>query len=378
MTDGKPRGSPLKLNPFRAQDAYATVQRLKLEVALYRFPTSKQAITLGLFAAVLTLSASNSTVALTHEENLRQFTVEIGPVDLTGTAMAHMDHGTSHSHSTAVTPPVAEVRIPVSGYLNGFKVAITDAAGNEVPSDVIHHLNFIDPENRELFLPISQRMLAVGKETGSHSFPKMLFGFPLRSGQAMVVSAMLHNPHPADYKGVTVRVTFEYSPTHRPWPLFRVYPFQLDVLFPTGDKSFDLPPGRSERSYEGSPAIDGRIMAMSGHVHENALSLTLSDVTTGQVIWTGKPALDAKGNVASMPIANFSGRMGVKLYRSHKYRVTVAYINPTSDTVRAGGMGVVGGIFLPGIAVKWPKADQSDLTYTADRKHYLRATTPDK
>ncbi len=346
---------------------------------MYPFLMSKQALTLGLVAVAVTLSASaavlspsNSIVNLKHDDRQRQFTVEIGPVDLLA---SHLHHGAAmaHSHSSAVTPPVTEVTIPVSGYLNGFKVSITDASGNEAPLDLIHHLNFIDPENRELFLPISQRMLAVGKETGSHSFPKMLFGYPLRGGQRMVVSAMLHNPHMKDYRGATVRVTFSYSPTHRPWPLFRVYPFQLDVLFPTGDKSFDLPPGRSERAFEGSPAIDGRIIVMSGHVHERAQSLTLSDATTGEVIWEGKPGLDSSGNVKSMPVTSFAGKLGVKLSRNHKYRVTVVYQNPTADTVRAGGMGVVGGLFLPGFGVRWPKADPKDATYGVDRTHYLRA-----
>ena len=333
----------------------------------------KHAITLGLFTALLSLPASDPLVTLKNNEGQNSFTVEIGPVNLAATH----NHGTAggpHSHAgVAITPPVTEVAIPVSGYLNGFQVVVVDSAGKDVPLDIIHHLNFIDPENRELFLPISQRMLAVGKETGSHSFPRMLFGYPLRAGQRMVVSAMLHNPHMQDFRGARVKVTFTYSPMHRPWPLFRVYPFQLDVLFPTGDKSFDLPPGRSEKSYEGSPAIDGRIIMMSGHVHENAKTLTLSDVTTGKVIWEGKPSLDENGMVKSMPIGNFAGQLGVKLSHDHKYRVTVVYENPTADTLRAGGMGVVGGLFLPGFGVKWPKADTTNPTYGTDRMHYLRS-----
>ncbi|HEX5764305.1 MAG TPA: hypothetical protein VFY27_01960, partial [Woeseiaceae bacterium] len=267
------------------------------------------------------------------------------------------------------------VRIPVDAYLTGFSVTLIDADGKAAPNALIHHLNFIDPENRELFLPISQRMLAIGKETGSYSFPKMLFGYPIRLGQPMVVSAMLHNPHVQDYRGVTVRVAFSYTPTKRPFPLFRVYPFQLDVLFPHGDKSFDLPPGRSERSFEATPVIDGRIIAVSGHVHEHAEALSLTDVASGRVLWSGSPTLDSAGNVARMPVTSFAANLGLPLKAGRNYRVTVVYNNPGADTIRAGGMGVVGGVFLPNLLARWPKADPNDETYVIDRAHYLQQQT---
>jgi hypothetical protein len=344
-------------------------------VEVFPKPLAKKSRSLLLVAAAILLTASNPTTELRHAEDEREFTVEIGPVDLPG-ADAHAHHGGSgpHAHTNAILPPVTEVKIPTDAYVNGFRVSVVDGSGKEVPHDLIHHLNFIDPENRELFLPISQRMLAVGKETGSHRFPKVLFGYPVRRGQPMVVSAMLHNPHPTTYSAVRVRVTFEYTRTRRPWPLFRVYPFQLDVLFPHGDKSFDLPPGRTERSYDASPVIDGRIIAISGHVHEHARSITLSDITTGKVLWEGKPVLDAEGKVTRMPVANFAGRWGVRLLKSHRYRVSVVYENPTTDTLRAGGMGVVGGLVLPAFRTTWPKADTADSTYGLDRSHYMRVS----
>jgi hypothetical protein len=44
----------------------------------------------------------------------------------------------------------------------------------------------------------------------------------------------------------------------------------------------------------------------------------------------------------------YIGRLGLKLDTTHTYRVVVEYDNPTADTIRGGGMGVVGGAFLPG------------------------------
>ena len=63
-------------------------------------------------------------------------------------------------------------------------------------------------------------------------------------------------------------------------------------------------------------------------------------------------------------------KLGVKLEPSHSYRVTVSYENPSADTIHAGGMGVVGGVFLP--SAPWPATDSTDALYVLDRKHYLR------
>ncbi len=100
---------------------------------------------------------------------------------------------------------------------------------------------------------------------------------------------MLHNPTPVSYRGVRVRLVLSYVPDGRPWPFFAVFPWQLDVAFPVGDKSFDLPPGHSERSYEGSPAVDGKIVVIGGHMHEYGRTIEFWDVTTGKLLWHGGP-----------------------------------------------------------------------------------------
>ncbi len=73
-------------------------------------------------------------------------------------------------HGMMFLPPVQEVAIAFDAYLYGFRYELVDADGNEVPSQLLHHLNVIDPEHRDLFLPISCRVAAVGSATvGDHS-----------------------------------------------------------------------------------------------------------------------------------------------------------------------------------------------------------------
>jgi hypothetical protein len=274
-----------------------------------------------------------------------------------------------------VFPPITGVQVPRGGYLYGFDYEIRDRSGRLLPRDLLHHLNIADPTHRELFLPITHRVVAIGRETGAQSMPWLLFGHPLTQGQDLLVSAMMHNPTHESYSGVSLTLSLKYVPASRPWPLFRVYTWQMDVAFPAGDKSFDLPPGPFSRSYEAQPAIPGRIMVIAGHLHPYATSLLFEDVTDRRVIWEGKPIGAAPGELEGVTMGRLYRRLGVKIQPDHTYRVTVTYHNPTDRTIPDGGMGVVGGLFLPEDDAAWPAADPADELYRLDLVHYRRELT---
>jgi hypothetical protein len=266
--------------------------------------------------------------------------------------------------------------VPASGSIHGFHVEIVDADGRRLPNTMLHHLNVCDLEHRELFLPIELHVLAASKETGSPSIPGHVFGLPLQRGQRLVTYAMLHNTTPIAHPGVRVRLVLSYMPERqfwRPWPLFRGYPWVMDVMFPFGHppggiKAFDLPPGRSVRSWEARPAIPGKIVGVGGHAHDYAVRLELTDATTGEVIWRVAPNTDGAGHVTSIPFGRFYrwNRLGVHITPEHTYRVTVVYENPTGRVLHDGGMGVVAGLFIPDRGHAWPPADTTDATYRQD------------
>lgn len=324
--------------------------------------------TLGLGVAIPLPTEPPYEVAL--EDRGDAFVITMGPVDLE--VMPRHEHGATHEEM-GVFPPIRSVTFPKDAYLEGFSYEVVNAEGETLPTAIVHHLNFILPDRRELFLPISQRLLAMGKETGSQRLPAWLLGVPVEGGSQLVVSPMLHNPTGRRHEGVSVRVTLEYRKGGGLLPLLKVYPFQLDVAFPAGDKSVDLPPGRSSFSWEGSPVVPGRIMAIGSHLHELATAIRLEDATTGRRIWEGRPILGKDGEtVEGVTIGRLYRRLGVKISPSHRYRVTVDYDNPSSDTIVAGGMGVVAGVFLPSDPERWPAPDLDDPLYVLDRKHYMR------
>lgn len=307
-------------------------------------------------------------VSLTDHPERGEFVIEIGPVDIPASGPEHQHH---HGHY-GVLPAPETVRFPKSVYLTGFSVEVVDGEGRALPTHVLHHMNVIHPERRELFLPISQRLVAAGKETGTQVLPEWLMGSPVAAGTDAVVTVMLHNPTETTLTGVRVLLRLPYRTAGGIFPLFEVYPFQVDVQFPAGEKAFDLPPGRSSFAWEGSPSLEGRVMAIGSHLHEYAQSIRLDDVTTGQRVWEGYPIEDEEGALAGVTVGRLYRTLGKKLYPDHRYRVTVTYHNPTKDTLHAGGMGVVAGVFMPSEATSWPQADTTDPLYVLDRKHYLR------
>lgn len=318
------------------------------------------------FAAARDLPPAVAALPKAHvtEERDGRLVVDLRSVSLPAHAMHHM----------ILQPPVSRIEVPSGGAVYGFRVEVVDSLGHELPKSLIHHFNVIDPEARELFVPISHRLLAAGTETGEQRVPWLLFGHPVQAGQTLIVSAMLENPTGTSYPDARVRLVLDYTPRGRPWPFFNAYTWQMDVLFPVGDKSFDLPPGHSERWYEGSPAIPGNIVAIGGHLHQYGTGLELRDMTTGKLIWRAKPDIDSAGNVVKIPIGKLYGllHLGAHIEPSHRYRITVSYDNPTGQTIANGGMGVVGGLFTPDRHAQWPQVNQGDSLYQADLRQALR------
>lgn len=295
--------------------------------------------------------------------------LEIPPIDIPA-AMPGMDG--------MIVTPATRVTVPKGGFIHSAVVEVVDPQGNPLPANKLHHFNLIDPGRRELFGPIALRLFAASKETGDAKVPKLLFGVPLVAGQQLLLKAMLHNTDGAPVQGARARLVLGFSEGGLAWPLWQVFPTQLDVMFPLGgpdgEKSFDLPPGRSEQHHEASPAVPGTLIGLGGHVHDFAQFLEFRDLTANRVIWRGVPYEDEDGTVISMPQALFYRwhRLGIHIEPSHTYQVRVIYDNPTADTIKCGGMGAVGGLFSPDRGAAWPAIDTTDAAYRQDLATQLR------
>lgn len=287
--------------------------------------------------------------------------LDLGPIDLPAHAM----------HDAIRQPPPLAVQVPADGWMRGYSVDVFDSTGAIVPHVVLHHLNVIAPERRELFSEIMLRVAAAGSETAPVELPPLI-GYRLHAGDSLMVSAMLHNPTDRTYSGAHLRVRLKFSDAtwwRRP---LSVYPFYLDVMPPAGGHSFDLPPGRSERYWEGRPAIAGRILALGGHLHKYGVLLRLEDRTANRVLWEVKPDTSATGDIVSIPIKKFLWTIGLPINPDHVYRLVAVYDNPTGAPVPDGGMGALGGVVWPSGSQPWPAVNRTNAEYQSDVRYSWR------
>ena len=319
-------------------------------------------------AAAMPLGAQGSDhLVITDHPEEKTLVIALGPIDLPART----------SHHALEQMEVQEGIVPFDLMVRGYRIEAVDRDGNPVPQTVVHHANILDPERRELFLPIMRRVLAASHETQPTSLPGWLVGLPMVGGDRFLALTMLHNPTAQSYEGVMIRFVLEYELGTRSgmFPLYTVYPFHLDVMFPLGSKAFDLPPGESSKSWEGSPAIPGGILGIGGHAHQYVTRLMLEDVTTGDVLYDQAPPTDAEGHIEEVPAIRYTGRgIGRPIYPDHVYRVTVRYYNPTGELIVDGGMGSVAGAFVPAANAVWPMANPMDELFAADFENVIVST----
>lgn len=327
-----------------------------------------------------TLSAQQMTVAMVEEMNLaapelpatseyvmvenhteeRVIDFVIGPLNLP----SGMEH---------LRLPIQMAEIPVDGWLHGFEVTMEDGEGNALPMDLLHHVNFIDPDKRDVFAPIARRVLAAGRETDQKSLPALL-GYPSQAGDRMLISAMFANPVGTDYPQAYLRVRISYSLEEDGILQPRdVYPIYLDVMGPVGAKGFPVNPGKTVHSYETSPAIEGRILGIGGHLHDFAKTLRLEDVTEGKIIWEAEPQYDEQGRLTGVSEGRLWMTGGVKVVPDHVYRIYVEYENPMPHPAPDGGMGAIGGVIWVSKDVVWPEFERHNPVYVADLINTLEA-----
>lgn len=293
-----------------------------------------------------------------HEPDHRDIVMLLGPLELPATG------------STMRLTPAEGVTVPVDGWVTGFRARVVDGDGNELPSEILHHMNLVRPDRRELFLPVMQRLAAAGQETGEIRVP-FPFGIPISKGDTILVVAMVHNP-----TGRPIRAFVE-GRLHYDTPAWldrvAVQPFYLDIQPPPEEAAVDLPPGRSTFTWEGSPAVDAKVLGLGGHLHQYAVELRLEEVRPAgdpRVLWRTRPEFRRDGLVDRVPRKTFLLRLGLGLSSEKTYRIVATYDNPTGRIIRAGGMAELAGVVWP--EAEWPAPDPADPQFLADYRLFTR------
>lgn len=296
-----------------------------------------------------------ASLTISTDTAQREIILTLGPLHLPARA----------THHDVAQVPLQSVPMPLAGWLHGFRVEMVTADGTPVAPDVIHHINLIDLDRRALLAPIVNRVLAIGRETKASSLPRA-FGYPVADGQRLGIFTGFHNPTETDYHAAYMRLVLSFTPeTATPAPR-SVYSLWFDAKLEPGlQTDFDLPPGEFSKFQDFTTPIAGSVLGLGGHVHDYGVRLTLEDRTTGTMLYDVTPRADSTGHVLEVP-ARLYLQQPLRLEPGHVYRITVHYSNPTGATIAGGGMGTIGGVFVPDAGQEWPSIDRHHPEYLAD------------
>ncbi len=304
-------------------------------------------------------------VSVTVDSSRHEIRIKAGPFRLPdmGQMMDHAEMDMGAAHST----PVYRFPWPVEGWFRGFRTGVEDAGGRPLPKRLMHHMIVVNFSRRQAIYRAAERLFGAGQETSDATLPPTI-GVPMASGMDLGFYIAWHNDTGADLDGVYLVVTMLYSPSNQnPRPI-DVLPLYMDVNLTVGGSNvYDLPPGRSERSYAFTLPVGGRILGYGGHLHDYGRVVRLEDVGSRRTLARVTARRDSAGHVqdVSRSLPGVRGA-GIRLKAGHAYRVVGVYDNPTGRMLRNGAMAHIAAVFAPDDLARWPGIDESDPEYQRD------------
>lgn len=259
---------------------------------------------------------------------------------------------------------------PVNGWFRGFRSEVLDSLGRPLSRDLLHHFVLVNLDRRTLFAPVAERLAAAGETPASAVAPASV-GAPLVEGQRLALYIMWHNGTPKPEHGVYLRVSLLWTPANeQPRPL-SAFPVNLDVdANYGGSNTYDVPPGRHEKSAIITFPLSGWMLGAGGHLHDYGESVRLEDAKTGKVLARINAVVGDSGEIKALPFDILAmWDRGLRITAGHRYRLVATYNNTTQDTLR-DVMGEMMGVFAPDHPERWPQVNYRDSTYLADLNGY--------
>ncbi len=133
-----------------------------------------------------------------------------------------------------IRTPVFRVSVPIAVSLYGFAIDVLDEMGRPMPPDRLHHFTLYDPDRSALFGPLALPIFAASKESPRPVLPRYLIGVPLPASDRYIASAMFANPETRP-RHMRLLVTLSFVRPGRILPLFRAYPWSMDVMSLLGE-----------------------------------------------------------------------------------------------------------------------------------------------
>ena len=276
--------------------------------------------------------------------------------------MPGMEHGTM-SHDGPLT--LYRFDWPVDGYGKAFRIEVRDSRGALLPRSLLHHVIGINLDRRQFIYPAAERLFAIGKETEDVTLPGAL-GVPLQQGDRLGFYVAWHNDTGHELRNVSVRIVMNWVSANAARQIISVLPVYLDINNVIGgDNTFDIPPGKSSRSFDFTSPVSGKLIAVGGHLHDYGAAMRLEDAATGATLVRLPATRDNSGRIRSVA-RKFYAFNPLKLQAGHRYRIVAEYDSPLHETIKNGAMGNLVAAIAPDDPNQWPAIDPTNPSFKKD------------
>jgi len=216
-----------------------------------------------------------------------------------------------------------------------FRVQLVDSLGATLPSSA-------SPRSIDAAVFAGSRLLVQLAGTTAVSLPKPL-GFFLAAGDTLRIVALIAPVTLADSESTRLRLIVDCEPGDKPASRLAVIMVDLSrASAEWGDATAGDP---AIASWTWTSEIAGRAMAIAGTAVEQAKALSLTDVTTGEVLWRDLRQPDGPGFARTHCV-----RIGAApLRRDHVYRVAIRYadVAQVDEDLRHPQLGSMRVLVLP-------------------------------
>jgi hypothetical protein len=266
-------------------------------------------------------------------------TLRVGPMTLPANT----------GHMKMPQPPDLVWDVPMDGWLIAYHPQLVDGEGNAVPGTVLHHTAFWN-ENRADFLCPNKEEHIFGAGSEMTDWAEVPgYGYRVEKGDKIRIETMVYNPTATPYDKIYLQVQIPYADANRgsvAKMIQNVYPAWMDVKS-CGDSSYDLPPGKSEKSGTVTVKYEGVLLGVGGHLHDYGRQVVLQDVSRKETVATLDAKVGDQGQVLSMPTKLFLAEGGYKFGAGDVLKISATYENPTGKLLHDGAMGIAVGYFVP-------------------------------
>ncbi|HSQ29149.1 MAG TPA: hypothetical protein VLN49_04825 [Gemmatimonadaceae bacterium] len=256
-----------------------------------------------LAAGVTGSGSRDSTVKTLQISRNNQIVLTAAPSRLPG------DFGVGRSLTSPSLDARGVLRSDIVAY--AFRIELVDSLGARFsPSASVQSVDAAVFAGRRLLVQLAG--------TTAVSLPKPL-GFFLSAGDTLRIVALITPVALADSESMRLRLIIDCEPTDR--PVSRLAVMMVDVSRVASGSADATGSDRAIATWTWTSEIAGRAMAISGNAVEKARELSLTDLTTGEVLWRDLRQPDGPGFSATR-----CARIGAALLRrDHVYQVAIWY-----------------------------------------------------